>query len=90
MDWGDNINVIRKHFIVALTPPSRIRNGSISHSSLTASSSAWNHLSSRFPSHQSAVRSMLTYIEVSLINDPNVLQRIKDRLPSARSETASA
>lgn len=41
--------------IQLLTPPSRIRRGSVPHSSWTAPSSAWNQWSSRLPSHQSAV-----------------------------------
>lgn len=44
------------------TPPSRIRNGSTPHSSLTALSRAWNQGSSRLPSHQSAVWSIVTCV----------------------------
>lgn len=49
-----------------LTPPSRIRRGSMPHSSRTASSRAWNHGSHKLPSHQSAVRLMSTYAQIHL------------------------
>lgn len=58
-DWVSTTNRARATSSTR-TPPSRIRNGSTPHSSLTALSSAWNHGSSRLPSHQSAVWSIVT------------------------------
>ena len=64
MDWMLRwAHTNQKSISQKLTPPSRMRRGSILHSSWTALSSHLNQWSSRFPSHQSAVWSMLILLE---------------------------